>query len=116
MATFGSSIPPAGRLNRQVQIQSCTTAQDAFGQRTQTWTTIATPWAHIEPLDGRKLELAQAINAEVTHQLTLHYRTGITTAHRVLYQTRVYNVHAVLDPEMAHTSLHLLCSEGLNQG
>jgi SPP1 family predicted phage head-tail adaptor len=77
---------------------------------------VAQVWGEINPLAGRELELAQAINAEVTHQVTLRYRPGVTVAHRLVYQGRIFNITNVLDVETRHRTLELACSEGLNNG
>lgn len=106
----------AGDFNRRVTIQSRSTTKDSFGEAQQTWSTVITCWARIEPLSGRELVLAQAINAEVTHLVEIFYRPTVTAAMRVVYQGRVFNIVSVIDPDTAHISLELLCSEGLNQG
>lgn len=99
-----------------MQFQSRAKTRDGFGQRSNTWTDTFKAWVRIEPLSGRELETAQAINNEVTHRVTMRYRTTVTTDMRGVYQGRIFNVLAVLDVETAHVALQLLCSEGLNQG
>ncbi len=106
----------AGDFNRRISIQQRSTAPDSFGQASQTWTELIACWARLEPLSGRELLSAQAINAEVTHLVEIFYRPTVTAAMRVVYQGRIFNIQSVIDPDMAHVSLELLCSEGLNQG
>ena len=103
-------------LNRRVTIQSRTSAIDSYGQQVTTWTDVVSCWASIETQSGRELLAAQAINAELTDMVTILYRTTITAAMRVLYQSRVLNIQSVIDPDTAHVALQLMCSEGLNQG
>jgi SPP1 family predicted phage head-tail adaptor len=103
-------------LNRRITIQSRAATQDSFGQQTQTWADVISCWARIEQLQGRELELAQALNSEITHQVTVRYRPAVTSAMRAVYQGRVFNILAVIDPETAHVVLQMQCSEGLNQG
>lgn len=106
----------SGDLNRRIAIQQRTTTPDGYGQQTTTWTDVITCWASIEPLNGRELVQAQAVQAETTHQVTILYRSSITAAMRVVYQGRVFNILSVIDPDTSHVALQLLCSEGLNQG
>lgn len=106
----------AGHLRHKVQIQSRSATKDGFGQESMTWTTALTVWADIQPLSGRELIAAQAQMAETTHTVVIRYRAGITPANRVVYQGRVFNVLSVIDEDMRHRTLSLLCSEGLNQG
>ncbi len=106
----------AGDLRRQVLLQRRSTIQDGFGQRSTSWVDVATTYAEITPLSGRELELAQAIKAEVNHQITIRYRPNIDSSMRAVYQGKYYNIHAVIDVEMRHKTLELSCSEGLNDG
>ena len=106
----------SSELTRRVTIQSRPTGRGILGDQSTAWTDLVKCWAGIEQLQGRELSLAQAINSEVTHKVTMRYRAGITAAQRVVYQGRVFNVLDVLDPETAHVALELMCSEGLNEG
>jgi SPP1 family predicted phage head-tail adaptor len=107
---------PAGHLRRQITLQRRATGMDADGQQLTTWSDVCTTWASIEPAAGRELLMGQAMQSEITHRVTIRWRTGVTSAMRVLYQGTPYNVHAVIDVEMRHHALELLCSQGLNQG
>lgn len=106
----------AGSLRRQVMLQTRSPSEDTFGQQTQTWGGDTPVYADIEPLSGRELMAAQAVNTEITHQVVIRYRIGVTPAMRALYQGRVFNILSVIDDQMAHITLTLLCSEGLTTG
>ena len=106
----------AGTLRTRVLIQQRALGRDGFGQQVTTWSTLSEAWAAIEPMSGRELELAQAVSAEVTHQVTIRYRPGITQAMRIVYNGRVFDIHSVLDADMRHREMVLMCGEGLNQG
>jgi SPP1 family predicted phage head-tail adaptor len=106
----------AGDLNRQVTLQARSTARVA-GELAYSWTDVVPVMAAIHPLSGRELELAQAISAEASHQVTIRYRTNISAAMRLVYQGRFFNIASPpMDVEMRHEFLQLLCSEGLNDG
>lgn len=113
---MGGNAVRGGDFNRRIAIQQRSSTVDAFGQASPTWSDLLTCWARIEPLSGRELVLAQAQNAEVTHLVEVMYRPTVTAAMRVVYQGRIFNVLSVIDPDMAHVTLELLCSEGLNKG
>ena len=106
----------SGDLRRQVLIQQRGTTTDSYGQRSTTWSDVATTMADIQPLQGRELEIAQAINAEVSHTVVMRYRTGITAAMRLVYQGRKFAIHAVTDVDTRHKTLQLTCAEGLSDG
>ena len=103
-------------LNRRITIQSRASTIDSYGQQITTWTDLVSCWASIEPLSGREIIAAQAVSSELSHTVTIRYRSAVTAAMRVLYQSRVFNIQSATDPDTAHIALQLLCSEGLTQG
>lgn len=105
-----------GDLRHLVQIQSRSTTQDTIGQEVTAWTTVATPFAKIEPALGQETLAGAAVTAAVTHTLTIRYRTGITARMRVLYGTRVFEIVSVIDVEERHFWLELTCVEGQSRG
>jgi SPP1 family predicted phage head-tail adaptor len=106
----------AGTLRRRITIQSLGTASGGFGHPVRAWTDLVSTWGDIEPLSGRELEVARAVQAEVTHQVTIRYRTGLTDTMRVVYQGRYFNINSILDVGMRHEQLQMLCTEGLDDG
>lgn len=111
-----SVVIRAGELDRRVVLQQRSSSKDTYGQQVMTWTDVATLWANIRPLSGREMLTAGAINSELSHVVTIRYRSGVTPAMRLTYGGQVFNILSVIDPEMAHVSLELQCSVGLNQG
>lgn len=100
-----------GILKHRVIIQQNNPIQDSEGVMTDNWVDSATVWAAIEPLQGRELLAAQAIAAEVTTRIRIRFRAGITSAMRILYGFRVFDIQVPIDPEEKHQELHLLCRE-----
>ncbi|GAB6174503.1 phage head closure protein [Paradesulfitobacterium aromaticivorans] len=100
-----------GKLKHQVTIQQNNPSQDAEGVMVENWVDIATVWAAVQPLQGRELLAAQSIAAEVTTRIRIRFRAGITSAMRILYGSRVFDIQAPIDPEEKHQELNLLCRE-----
>ena len=72
--------------------------------------------AYVEPLSGRELFAAQQVNAETTTRITIRYVSGITAAMRIVHEDVVYNIQSIIDPEMRHAWLIMMCSSGVNLG
>jgi SPP1 family predicted phage head-tail adaptor len=115
----------AGKLNRRITLQQRSPAQDASGQQATTWTDLFTVWAGIEPLTARELLAGQAVNTEVSHKVTVRYRTELAlpvpaAALRASYAsaagTRIFGIVGVLNIDERRAQIDLLASEGLNQG
>jgi SPP1 family predicted phage head-tail adaptor len=106
----------AGDLRRRVTIQKRQSTQDGDGQRSETWTAVATVPAKIEPLGGRELLLAKAMGAESTHQVTMRYRADLDATMRIVYQGRIFNINNLNDPDARHEAVVAMCTEGANVG
>lgn len=107
----------AGELRRRVTIQQRAATQDTFGGQSTSWTDWQTnvPCA-IQPLAGRELMAARAVNAETTHMIDMRYMPGLTAAMRILYGTRVFNIVSVVNVEERNREHQIMASEGLNDG
>lgn len=104
-----------GRLRQQVAIQARTRTSDGQGGATDSWVTLTagTVWAAIEPASGAEVFAAHQLQQRVTHKVTLRYREEITTAHRLLYGSRVLNIRSVLNPEERQRYLVVMVEEGV---
>lgn len=109
----------AGKLRHRVTIQRLVTGsptQNAGGEPDASWADVATVYASIEPLRGRELLVAQQINSEVTGTIRVRYRAGLTSADRIKFGTRYYDVLGITNPEERNRELLLQVREGPNNG
>lgn len=116
-----ADMTEAGLRNRRLVIESKGSTQGVYGEPTGTWTTLATVWAHIKPLQGRELQAAQQMAPEVTHRIAIPYSSTLAdpvamATRRASYGGRVFNIHTVMNPNERNRELIILASEGLNQG
>ena len=68
-------------------------------------------WADIEPLRGKELFEAQAVDARLTTKVTMRYVGGLSAPQRLVYGTRVLNIVSVLDLYERHITTVALCTE-----
>jgi SPP1 family predicted phage head-tail adaptor len=111
----------AGQLCQRVRIQLPIRTKDAAGAPIQIWTDWATVWADIQPISGRESRVADRIASELTHQITVRYRSDFEDPRqvaqmRVLYRGRVFAVHAAINHDEADVSIMLLVTESLADG
>lgn len=85
----------------------------ASGEPNTVWTTLRECWMSIEPLNGRELFAAQEHASNVTVRIRIRYRDDVNATMRVLHEGKYYEIEAVLDHELRHREMELLCSEGL---
>jgi len=95
-------------------VQSASESQGTTGELTKTWATDATVWGSIEPLSARELVQAQQIQSDITHRVTMRYRSDLTVTveQRILFDsTRVFEIISVLNRDERNEQLELLCKE-----
>lgn len=104
----------AGRLRHQVYLQTLgTPTRNDSGDTVETWETYAKPWVSIEPLRGRELFTAQAVDARMTHRVTLRYVSNVSPADRLLCGERVLHILSVANIDERDRMLQLLCTENV---
>lgn len=102
-----------GKLRHRITIQRKEQTQNPnTGAMTTTWATVATVWAAVEPLSAREFIAAQAVQSDVSVRITMRYRTGITSAMRLLHDGKTYNITGVLaDKASGREYITLPCAE-----
>jgi SPP1 family predicted phage head-tail adaptor len=104
----------AGSLDKRVTVQSRTDADDpeGGGGLDTTWANTGTNWrVSISTTGGREFQRAQQMQPELTHEIRGRFRSNVTAKHRLAYGSRVFTIHAVIDPMERHEQLVCYCSE-----
>lgn len=73
--------PTMGKLDRRFEVQARTDTNDDAGQPVVTWSTIATVWGSLSPLDGD--EYPDIGSADVSYWVWMRYLEGVTPRHRL---------------------------------
>lgn len=87
----------SGPLRHYVQIQEPSRTTTADGGREESWTTIGQAWASIEPIKGREFFSEQRVQGDVSHRIRLRAFPGLTIRHRIAFNSRIFNLTAVMD-------------------
>ena len=106
----------SGAFRHQIIIEHHTEVTDEFGQAIKTWATFVTPFAAVKPLRGQELFASQQYNAKITTRIRTRYMANITADMRVSFGGRLFNIESVIDPDERKKEIHLMCSEGMNDG
>lgn len=100
-----------GAMRERVAIYSQAQAVDGVGDITTTWMQVATCWARMEPLSANQVERAGRDDAIRRYQMTIRYRTDITTNSRVVWRGRRFDVEGVTDETEQRQFLTVFLSE-----
>lgn len=106
----------AGRLDKRVTIQEPRINRNSLGEPETTWTTVATVWASVEPLQGREFWSQQQVQSEITTRIRIRHLPGVTAKSRILYSDLIYNIRSMISPRERGEELQLMCTEGVNDG
>lgn len=82
----------AGKLDRQIAIQSFGTTVDDYGTPTETWTTVATVRAQIIEASTEEYQRAYGEGGNTSVVFRIRWLDGITNAHRVQYDGKNLNI------------------------
>lgn len=101
----------AGQLRSRVAIQSLGASLDAYGDPSGSWSTDATVWASVDPVSGSEQVIGDELSGVVTHKVTTRYRSGVTPANRLTYDSRTLSIVEVRNWQERGIRLELLCRE-----
>ena len=104
-------MPTTGELTHSIEIQAHTVVRSSSGAEIPTWVTTWTVRAKIEPIRGSESLSAGIQNAEVEYRIWVWYRAGVTTKHRILFGTRVFNIIQAANFHEGNEWLEILAKE-----
>jgi SPP1 family predicted phage head-tail adaptor len=104
------SINP-GLLRSRVYLQTLTRTEDEGGGGVGAWGGEVAAWARLEHVAGNERLRGMQVVPGTTELITIRYRAGVTTAMRVRYGSRLFDIKDVSDPDERRTVLLLQCEE-----
>lgn len=81
-----------GKLDRRIVLQVRTLSRDGTGSRVETWSDSATLWAEVVTQKGSEKSAADAERPVDSRQFRIRHRAIDPTNHRILYQSKFYNI------------------------
>lgn len=105
----------AGRLRHMVEVQQNAPTRDTGGGSVDSWSTVTNGRrpAEIVPVTGLKEYVDNQLQETITHKVTMRYLAGVTTANRILFGSRVFDIRSVVNPQERGRDLILLVFERL---
>lgn len=111
----------AGKLNRRVLIQYLGDGQDELGQPVQTWLNLVQTgdgkiWANVRFQTGSESNRADQPVSVAKASIRIRRRTDVTAGMRVVLDSTIFDIRAVLQDEESRERLDLACETGANDG
>lgn len=81
-----------GSLDRRITLQNYTATQSDYGESIPTYSTLATVWAMVKPINGNESVTADKITVKADCLFTIRYRTSVTEKTRIVYNSVNYDI------------------------
>lgn len=82
----------AGRLRHKILVQERSGAKDLLGGASDSWSTIATLWASVEPMNVKDYLSSDAQIADLHGKIVIRYNPLIKPDQRILFNGRVLEI------------------------
>lgn len=102
-----------GELRHRIELQTCTSTQDADGFEQIAWTTKRTVWAKAENLYGKEYWSAKAVQSEKTVKFIIRYTADINNAMRILFRGTQFNIVDIDNIKYGNTYMEIKAEEVL---
>jgi SPP1 family predicted phage head-tail adaptor len=91
-----------GKFKRRLTIQTVARVSDGQGGYTETWNDGDKVWGSIEPVKSFEKYQAMQLQVPVSHNITIRYCAGLTTAQRFKYEDRIFEIKSIINPNEAN--------------
>jgi len=104
----------AGQLRHTIFIQESVSVSDGMGGSVLTWRDKFKTRAAIWPLRSKEQLDAGKLESEMTNQIRIRFRTGITSKNRIKFGSRIFNIKGnPINHEERNIYLDLIVSEDI---
>ena len=108
-----------GKLNKRITFLTLDPdATDDLGQTTNGFSEIGTFWGSLYPVRGQEFYEIQKIQGRVTHKCYVRYRDSLADLSSndfLRFEEKIYSIEGVMDVDLDHKLLEILCSEHINK-
>lgn len=102
----------SGEFKHRIIIQKLNKVRNKYGELIDTWVDFLEVRAAIYPLSGKDFFAAETINSEVTHKINIRYVEGITSAMRIQFGSRYFEITAPpINFQEKNVLLQIMCKE-----
>lgn len=82
------------RLNKRLELQKRVSGKGGYGQRKESWVKVKSVWAELKPKSADESVKSSAEVSEITHEIKIRYRKGVTARMRFVGKGRTFDIVA----------------------
>ena len=101
-----------GEFRHRIIIQKMNKIENDYGELLDTWVDFLEVRAAIYPLSGKDFFAAETTNNEITHKINIRYVPGITSAMRIKFGERYFEIISPpINFQEKNVLLQIMCKE-----
>lgn len=104
-----------GKLNKRLTFLNLGDVKDSLGQSKKALVPITTVWGSLYPVRGMEFYEIQKVQAKITHKCYVRYNSQINENCFLKYNDQIYSIESVIDVDLDHKMLEIMCSEHINK-
>lgn len=103
-----------GKLKHKITFQQVSNLKNEYGEQEKEWLDVKTVWAEIKPISGKQFFTAKQINSEISHNIYIRYRAGLSPDMRIKFKERTFEILYIMNVNEANTLMQIYCKELVN--
>ena len=102
-------ITQAGQMDRRIEFYRQDDTEDAFGQKSSSFTTTGVSvWAKVVQRSGKESEVSDQMVAVKKVDFIIRYKSELVLeTYRILYDTKFYTIEAIIEDEARDSFMKL---------
>lgn len=108
---MGFTKPGAGELRERIAVQRVTNTRDSMGGVIQTWSTVYTLWASVQPMSAGEQFRRQQIQAAADWKIIVRFKNAITITDRIVWRGRTFQISALSNDDLQTRFTTIACKE-----
>ncbi len=97
-----------GALSHELALEQCIPVPDGLGGHAEDWVEIATLFGRLVSVSAASVFGAAQTIETTTHRVTIRHRADVLAGMRFAYDTRVFEIATVRDPD--ESGRYLVCA------
>lgn len=87
----------AGKLDREIVIESATSTVNAIGEPVETWATFASVWAEVKPLSASERFRSEARHSARVSTFSIRWLAGVLPTMRIKYENLYWRILGIAE-------------------
>lgn len=107
----GRNPPSIGALRERVELKTKVQSMDGAGGHTDSFTPLATVWAHVQSHSGTLSTFADGRSVKISHTFKMRFRSDLKSGDRITFRMRDLEIVSADDLDGRRAYLSCRCAQ-----